>query len=54
MKLLKAILAAALMALFLSGCLVQETKTNRQGVVTEEKYVIKRPVKEALENLEVE
>jgi hypothetical protein len=54
MTVMKAITIIPLIALSLSGCVMKETKTDRRGVVTEEKYVIKRPVKEALENMEVE
>lgn len=41
-------------ALFLSGCLMKRTTTDHRGLVTEEKYIIKRPVKDALNNMEVE
>ena len=51
---MKSIIFAVLIALFLSGCLMKRTTINSQGVVTDEKYIIKRPVKEAIKNIEFE
>jgi uncharacterized protein YcfL len=51
---MKAIIFVILATLLLSGCLVKQTVTNSQGVVIQDKYIIKRPVKEALKNMEVE
>ena len=38
----------------LSGCIYKETTTNNQGIVTEDKYIIKRPLKDFVENVEFE
>jgi hypothetical protein len=43
----------AVLVLGTSGCVTKRTTTQR-GQVVDEKYVVKRPVKNALENLEVE
>ena len=51
---MKLTILVALIALFLSGCLVKQTKTDPMGDVIEEKYIIKRPVKEVIENIEFE
>ena len=44
----------AFVALFLSGCLMKQTTRDSSGVVTDEKYIIKRPIKNVIKNLEVE
>ena len=41
-------------ALFVSGCLMKQTTRDDRGIVTEEKYIIKRPIKNVIENLDVE
>jgi outer membrane protein assembly factor BamE (lipoprotein component of BamABCDE complex) len=46
----KCILASALAAL-LSGCLTQETVTSNGQVISQD-YVIKRPLKDAIERSE--
>jgi len=43
-----------LIALSFSGCVTKQTTTNSQGVVTDEKYIIKRPVKKFINNVEFE
>jgi hypothetical protein len=50
----KSVIFVILAALFVSGCLMKRTTTNSAGVVTEEKYIITRPVKNAIKNIEVE
>lgn len=48
------ILIAALAPLtLLSSCVIKQT-TTREGAVVDEKYIIKRPVKNFIENVEVE
>ncbi len=46
----KCLLASALVVL-LSGCLTQETVTSNGEVISQD-YVIKRPLKDAIENSE--
>jgi len=43
-----------LIALSFCGCVYKQTTTNSQGAVTDEKYIIKRPVKNFIKNVEVE
>jgi len=56
MNLLKPILifASLLSYLILTGCLTKQTTTTSSGALIEEKYVIKRPVKKFIQNVEVE
>ena len=54
MKKIIIILVTAVVALSLSGCLYKKEKINSRGQVTEEKYIIKRPVKDFIENVEFE
>ena len=51
---MKFVVFVILIALCMTGCLVKRTTTNSVGIVTEEKYIITRPVKNAIENIEVE
>jgi len=55
MNLLKPILifASLLSYLILTGCITKQTTTSN-GAFVEEKYVIKRPVKNFIKNVEVE
>lgn len=55
MRLLKQSLLLVCLVSFtaLTGCVVKQT-TTRDGAFVEEKYVIKRPVKNFVENVEVE
>lgn len=46
-------LATAGLALGSSSCLVKET-TSVDGRVVDEKYIVKRPVKKVIQNLEFE
>jgi hypothetical protein len=48
------IMASALIALSLSGCVMKQTTRDSQGRITDEKYIIKRPVKNFIQNVEVE
>ncbi len=48
-----AVFLISLVALCLSGCVVKRTTTDEKGR-TDEKYIIKRPVKNFIENVEVE
>ncbi len=41
-------------AFSLCGCVTQQTTYDRQGNVTDEKYIIHRPIKNFIENVEVE
>jgi hypothetical protein len=50
----KSVIFVILAALFVSGCLMKQTTRNSQGIITDEKYIIKRPVKNVIKNLEVE
>jgi hypothetical protein len=50
---MKATIFIALTALFLTGCIMKRTVTDEKGV-TKEKYIIKRPVKEFIKNVESE
>lgn len=49
-----AALLFALGALSLSGCIMKQTTRDSRGVITDEKYIIKRPIKNFVENVEVE
>ena len=40
--------------MFFSGCVYKQETMNSQGQVTEEKYIIKRPVKDLIEKVEFE
>ena len=51
---MKTIIPIILITLVLSGCIMRETTTNSRGVVTEDKYIIKRPVKDFIEKVEFE
>ena len=51
---MKSVIFVMLVALFVSGCLMKQTTRDSRGVITEEKYIIKRPVKNVIKNLEVE
>jgi hypothetical protein len=55
MNLLKPILIITFLLsyLTLTGCITKQTTTSN-GAFVEEKYVIKRPVKNLIQNLEVE
>ena len=48
------LLLSALAALSLSGCVMKQTTRDSRGVIQEEKYIIKRPVKNFIKNVEVE
>ena len=50
---MKYIIIAALIGLVTSGCVVKQTTTDPKGN-TDEKYIIKRPVKKFIENVEME
>jgi hypothetical protein len=52
--LMRVVIFVLLATLLLSGCLVKQTTTDHRGLVTDEKYIIKRPLKEAIKNMEVE
>jgi hypothetical protein len=54
MKRIIVISVTAVVALSLSGCVMRETTTNSRGVVTDDKYIIKRPVKDFIEKVEFE
>ena len=51
---MKSVIFVMLVALCMSGCLMKQTTTNSQGIVVDEKYIIKRPLKNIIKNLEVE
>ena len=51
---MKTVVSLALLAIFLSGCVTKQTKTDSRGIIREEKYIIKRPVKNFIENVEFE
>ena len=51
---MKTIIFMILMTLVLSGCIMRETTTDSRGVVTDDKYIIKRPVKDFVEKVEFE
>lgn len=51
---MKPILILALATMILSGCVMKQSKVDSRGRVTDEKYIIKRPVKNFIENVEVE
>jgi hypothetical protein len=48
-----AIIVMALAALFLTGCVMKRTVTDEKGG-TKEKYIIKRPLKEFIKDVESE
>ncbi len=48
------LLLISLVGLSLSGCLMKQTTRDSKGMITEEKYIIKRPIKNVIKNLEVE
>ena len=54
MKKIIVISVTAVVALSLSGCIYKQEKINSRGQVTEEKYIIKRPVKDFIEKVEFE
>jgi hypothetical protein len=51
---MKSIIFVVLISIILSGCIMRETTTNSRGVVTDDKYIIKRPVKDFVEKVEFE
>jgi hypothetical protein len=51
---MKTIIFMVLVMLTFPGCVYKQTTTDHRGVVTDEKYIIKRPVKEFIENVEIE
>lgn len=46
--------ALIIIALFLCSCVYKQEKISREGVVMEEKYIIKRPIKDFVEKVEFE
>ena len=51
---MKSVIFVMLVALFMSGCLMKQTTRDSSGIIVEEKYIIKRPIKNVIQNLEVE
>ena len=51
---MKSIISIALVTLTLSGCVYKKTVTDSRGVVVEDKYIIKRPVKDFVDKVEFE
>ena len=51
---MKFILFISFFTLSLSGCVTQQTTTNSEGVVIEDKYVIERPLKKFIKKVEFE
>lgn len=47
------IITSLLSYLFLTGCIMKQTTTSN-GAITDQKYIIKRPVKNFIDNVEVE
>ena len=43
-----------LVTLSFVGCITRRTTRDSQGIVTEDKYIIKRPIKTFVENVEME
>ena len=51
---MQSIIFIVLISIILSGCIMRGTTTNSRGVVTGDKYIIKRPVKDFVEKVEFE
>jgi hypothetical protein len=51
---MKKLLLFMLAALSFCGCVTKRTTYDQNGVITDEKYIIKRPIKDFIQNVEVE
>ena len=51
---MKYALFVAVAVVLLSGCVMKQTHVDGYGRTTDEKYIIKRPVKELIGNAEAE
>jgi len=51
---MKKLIFCMLAALSVCGCVTKRTVYDQNGVITDEKYIIKRPVKNFIQNVEVE
>jgi hypothetical protein len=48
------IILLSFVSIIFSGCIYKQETINSRGQVTEEKYIIKRPVKDFVEKVEFE